>query len=142
MSDDTPPDRPQRSEPETLRLRDISPAFTVDDLETSLAWYRDVLACHVEETWDDEGRTVGAHLKVGTSSITLSQDDGAKGRDREKGVGFRLYLSTAQDVDRLARDFVERGGELESGPEDLPWGPRAFSVVDPDGFDLTITSAE
>lgn len=140
MSDDTRPGGERRTEPESLRLRDISPSLTVDDLETSLAWYRDVLGCHVKETWEHEGRTVGAHLLAGAASLMLNQDDGAKGRDRKKGEGFRLYLTTVQDVDRIAEAFVARGGVLESPPADMPWGSRAFSVVDPDGFKLTVAS--
>ncbi|MGD2068687.1 MAG: VOC family protein [Gemmatimonadota bacterium] len=140
MSDESTANPERRTEPESLRLRDISPSLTVDDLEASLAWYRDVLGCHVKETWERDGRTVGAYLLAGASSIMLNQDDGAKGRDRKKGEGFRLYLTTVQDVDSLAEAFVARGGALESPPADTPWGSRAFSVVDPDGFSLTIAS--
>jgi hypothetical protein len=32
--------RPQRKQPETLRLREVSPGFTVNDIEKSLAWSR------------------------------------------------------------------------------------------------------
>ena len=34
---------------ETLKMRSASPGFTVNDLEKSLAWYRDVLGFVVEE---------------------------------------------------------------------------------------------
>ena len=40
----------------------------------------------------------------------------------------------------LAGAIRERGGTLASEPADMPWGARAFDLVDPDGFRLTITS--
>lgn len=130
----------KRETPETLRLRAVSPALTVDDIDESLTWYRDIVGFHVDETWEHEGEVRGASLVAGVASIFLMQDDGAKGWDREKGEGFRLHLATAQDVDELASGIKERGGTLESEPQDTPWGARAFSLVDPSGFKLTIAS--
>ncbi len=57
-----PPDRRDHDAPETLRLRSLSPALTVDDVQASLAWYRDVIGFHVQETWEQEGRVDGAAL--------------------------------------------------------------------------------
>jgi uncharacterized glyoxalase superfamily protein PhnB len=84
----------------------------------------------------------GAELKAGSSYLMLSQDDWAKGRDRVKGEGLRLYFNTAQDVDRLAEWIKARGGTLASEPATQPWGARTFNLVDPDGFKLTISSLE
>ena len=94
----------------------------------------------VSEMWEHEGTAVGADLVAGSAHLLIGQDDWAKGRDRLKGVGFRLYMSTSQDVDEVAAAIVARGGTLESEPADMPWGGRAFSLVDPDGFQLTISS--
>ena len=133
-------DRRDHSTPDTLRLSSISPALTVGDLDASLAWYRDVVGFHVKETFEHEGKVGGASLVAGAAHLFLAQDDWAKGRDRAKGEGFRLHLATGGDVDAIAAGIEERGGTLESQPADLPWGPRAFSLVDPDGFKLTISS--
>jgi uncharacterized glyoxalase superfamily protein PhnB len=77
---------------------------------------------------------------VGARWLNLTQDDWAKGHDRQKGEGFRLYLNTVQDVDEIAAMIKERGATLVSEPADMPWGARVFSLVDPDGFKLTISS--
>lgn len=130
----------QRSSPETLRLRRVTPALTVGDLETSLNFYRDTLGFIVDEIWEQEGRRVGAALVAGAVTLLLSQDDGAKGTDRVKGQGFRIHLSTAQDVDQIADHITGQGGVLSEGPMDMPWGARAFTIVDPDGFTLTISA--
>jgi lactoylglutathione lyase len=133
--------RPVRKLPETLRLRSISPSLTVNDLQASLSWYRDVLGFTLGERWEHEGKLAGMELVAGSVSFYLSQDDWRKGRERVKGEGFRLHCATAQDVDKLADAIRRRGGRLLEEPHDEPWGERAFAVVDPDGFKITISGA-
>lgn len=128
-----------RRSPETLRLRAASPSFTVGDLQKSLAWYRDTLGCIVEEEWKEGSTLMGVSLLAGAVRFYLTQDDWGKGRDRQKGEGFRLHLSTGQDVDEIAARIKANGGKLDSEPDD-GWGMRAFSITDPDGFKLTIAS--
>jgi lactoylglutathione lyase len=133
------PRRPKRHKPETLRLRGVAPSFTVDDVQKSLAFYRDVLGFTVDQRWEEGGTLQGVELKAGTVVFMIGQDDWKKGRDREKGVGFRLYCRTAQDVDALADRIKAAGGRLLHEPRDEPWGSRAFTVEDPDGFKITIS---
>ena len=130
----------KRTRPESLRLRAIAPALTVDDCEKSLAWYRDVVGFHVQDTWEEDGQVVGAELVAGSQVLMIVQDDWAKGRDRVKGVGLRLYLMTTQEVDDIAEAIRERGGILASEPADTGWGTRAFELEDPDGFRLTVSA--
>jgi uncharacterized glyoxalase superfamily protein PhnB len=129
-----------RRQPESLRLRSAGPSFTVNDLEKSVVFYRDVLGFTVKERWEQDGVLHGVELVAGSVSFWLGQDDWKKGRDRVKGQGFRMYCGTAQDVDALARQITERGGTLLEEPKDEPWGGRDFAVVDPDGFTITIAS--
>ena len=129
-----------RKRPETLRLRDVEPGLTVNDLQASLAWYRDVLGFTEGERWEHDGKLAGVSVVAGTVTINLTQDDWAKGRDRKKGEGFRLYLNTVQDVDEIAAAIKARGGTLLSEPKDMPWGARVFQLADPDGFKLTVSS--
>ena len=128
----------ERKQPETLRLRDVSPSLTVNDLQASVAWYRDVLGFTVAEEYQMDGKVMGVRLVAGSATFLLGQDDFAKGRDRQKGVGFRLFCETAQDVDQLAAAIKARGGKLSQEPTDQPWGARDFAVVDPDGFNISI----
>jgi uncharacterized glyoxalase superfamily protein PhnB len=135
-------ERPERrSEPASLRLQQIVPSLTVGDIEASLAWYRDILGFHIQAKWEHDGKVMGASLVAGTAHLMLGQDDWAKGRDRAKGEGFRLYLNTSRSVDELAAGIESRGGTLDAQPEDMPWGARIFSIVDPDGFKITFSTA-
>ena len=128
---------PARRQPETLRLRGIAPSLTATDLQRSIAFYRDVLGFIIGDEWREKGALLGVELHAGAVTFMLSQDDFAKGRDRQKGVGTRFYCSTAQDIDRFAGQIRERGGVLDQEPKDMPWGARVFMISDPDGFKLT-----
>jgi lactoylglutathione lyase len=130
----------ERAEPETFRGRSLSVSLTVKDLGVSLTWYRDVVGFVVEREYERDGKRMAVALKTGDLRILLNQDDGAKGWDREKGAGISLHFTTAQDVDAVAQRIKDRGGRLASEPADTPWGVRAFRVVDPDGFKLSIAS--
>jgi uncharacterized glyoxalase superfamily protein PhnB len=128
----------RRREPETLRLRAIEPALTVNDINKSLKFYTDVLGFIVGDRHTDKSGVLrGAMLKAGACGIGLSQDDWSKGRDRQKGVGLSLWFQTAQDVDALAKRITAAGGRVE-GPTTEDWGGRSLTVDDPDGFRLRI----
>ena len=127
----------RHADPESLRLRALSAALTVDDLERSLRFYVDGLGFTVRERWEDDGKLKGVDLVAGACSLGISQDDWAKGRDRIKGVGFRLFAETAQDLEMLAERVRGRGIEVD-GPKTEPWGARTVTVVDPDGFKVTL----
>ena len=128
----------ERQKPETLRLRRVMPSLTVNDLQASAAWYRDVLGFKTDERWEQDGKLMGVSLKAGGVTLMIAQDDWKKGRDRKKGEGFRLYCATKQNVDALAKKIESRGGKLDSPPTDQPWGTRDFGLTDPDGFKITI----
>ena len=129
----------KRRQPETLRLRSVTPTYTVSDLQESIAWYSDGLGFVVSERWEDGGKLQGVMLKAGNCAFMLSQDDFAKGRDRAKGEGFRIYAETVQSIDALADRIRAYGGKIVKEPADMPWGTRSFTVEDPDGFKVTFS---
>ena len=127
------------SEKHTLRGRSVMPSLTVDDLQQSLDFFL-ALGFELEDRWEDGGVLLGAMLKAGDAHLGLSQDDGKKGRGRVKGVGMRLYIEAAEDIDQVAARARTAGVALTSEPYDTEWGARAFEVRDPSGFALTISS--
>ena len=123
----------------TLQAKTIAPTLTVDDLQQSVKFFEG-LGFAVEERWEEQGKLRGVMLRAGWTSIGLSQDDWKKGRDREKGVGMRLYISTKQNIDQIASRARDAGVKLDSEPHDTEWKTRAFDVTEPSGFKLTISS--
>ena len=116
------------------------PSFTVNDIQKSLAFYRDVLGFTLKERWEQDGELHGVEMVAGSVTFWLGQDDWKKGRDRVKGQGFRMYCGTSQDIDAMARRIRAAGGTLLEEPKDQPWGGRDFAVADPDGFTITFAS--
>lgn len=123
----------------SLDATTLGASLTVAALDTSLAWYRDVLGFTVARTFDRDGKMFAASLSAGAVAILLTQDDGARGPNRVKGDGMSLQITTAQNIDELAARVREGGGTIESGPADV-MGARMFRLRDPDGFKFVFSS--
>jgi uncharacterized glyoxalase superfamily protein PhnB len=124
---------------EALQIGEMIPSFTVDDLQKSITFY-EALGFKIDEKWEEKGALLGVMMRAGKTQIGLNQDDWEKGRDRKKGIGVRLMISTLQNVDEIAKRAKNAGITLKSDPHDSEWNTRAFEVTDPSGFLLTIYS--
>ena len=122
-----------------LNGKGVMPSLTVNNLQQSLDFF-DALGFEVEDRWEEGGQLLGAMLKAGEARLGLSQDDGKKGTNRAKGVGMRIYIEAADDIDQVAARAKESGVRLTKEPYDTEWGTRAFEVTEPSGFLLTISS--
>lgn len=120
----------------TLNAIGLAPILTVNDLDEALRFYHG-LGFTIEERYERDGKLNGARMVAGQARVNLTQDDWAKGRDRVKGTGIRLFIPVEGDVDAIAASIKAAGIALESGPEDKPWG-RAIALTDPDGFKITV----
>ena len=132
----SPASRARRASGGSGNLLSVAPGLTVNDIEKSIAWYRDVLGFAVKERWENDGKLMGAEMRAGDVTFNLGQDDWKMGRDRVKGQGIRIYVTTGPLIDRLADDIKARGGALTAEPRE-EWGMRTFSVDDPDGYKMT-----
>lgn len=130
----------QQSGSGSFQARPMSVSLTVKDLQTSLKWYHEAVGFSIDRKIERDGKLRGVALKAGEARITINQDDGAKGWDRIKGLGFSLQISTDQNVDEIAQRIKKSGGTLEAEPADMPWGVRMVRLHDPDGFKLSISA--
>lgn len=117
----------------------FQPSLTVNDVAKSIHFYEG-LGFAVADRHEAEGVLRFAMLKAGEAQIGVGQDDFAKGRDRVKGTGVRLWLTTKADLKQLADSAKAAGIKLDSEVQPLPWGQLAFTVTDPDGYAITITN--
>jgi predicted lactoylglutathione lyase len=124
---------------EALQITTVVPILTVDDLQKSITFY-EALGFAVGERWEENGTLLGVMMGAGKTGLGLNQDDWKKGRDRQKGVGMRLFMTTTQNVDELAGRAKSAGIALKAEPHDTEFKSRAFEVVDPSGYLLTIGS--
>ena len=84
-----------------------SVSITVKDIQKSAAWYQNVVGFGVDRTFERDGLPVLVALKAGDVRINLNQDDGAKGWDRIKGLGFSVNIWTTEDIDAIANRIAD-----------------------------------
>ena len=123
----------------SLHGKSVMPSLTVNNLQQSLDFFSG-LGFEVEDRWEQDGKLMGLMLKAGEARLGLSQDDGKKGTNRTKGIGMRIYIEAADDIDQVAARAKKSGVALTREPHDTEWGTRAFEVTEPSGFLLTIAS--
>jgi uncharacterized glyoxalase superfamily protein PhnB len=125
-----------------LQGESLEASLTVRDLDTSVAWYTEVLGFTIDRKHERGGKPIAVSLRAGAVRILLTQDDGAKGLDRAKGGGFSLQITTPGSVDTLAARIERKGGTLDNAPTTAPWGVRFIRIKDPDGFRFTISTTQ
>jgi uncharacterized glyoxalase superfamily protein PhnB len=123
-----------------LTGRSLGASLTVNDLQRSLTWYRDIMGFTVDRQHERDGKLMAISLRAGEVRILITQDDGSRGWDRAKGEGFSLMITTDQNVDEIAARIKEAGAALDSEPADMPWGARMFRLRDPDGFKYVVSA--
>ena len=127
------------SQEHPFHARSLGLSLTVKDLQKSLQWYTEVVGFTVDRKIERDGTLRGYALRSGDITISINQDDGAKGWDRVKGLGFSFRFTTDQSVDDIAARIRKHGGKLDLEPTDMSWGSRAIRLTDPDGFKLSIS---
>lgn len=123
-----------------LKALGIAPSITASDIKKSMHFYIDGLGFEITDKHEADGVIRFVMLKAGEASLGLGQDDFAKGKNRTKGVGQRLWISTKQDLTELANRVKAAGIKLDNDPKPLEWGPLGFALTDPDGFMITIVN--
>lgn len=118
----------------------IQPIIHVDDVDASLAYYRDVLGFNVDFTLaDGSGKTVHAEISRNGACIMFGAADTLSEAARSLlGAGTVLYITDNDaDIDAYYAEVRGRGAKITEEICDQFWGDRTFSVKDPDGYNLT-----
>ncbi|MCW5736900.1 MAG: VOC family protein [Enhydrobacter sp.] len=100
--------------------------FTVRDIQTSLAYYRDKLGFDIAFEY---GQPV-SYAGVCAGDVTLHLIAASR-TPREPGQG--AVAIDVDDVDALHADLVKRGAMVVKAPANQDYGLRDFDVADLDG---------
>lgn len=116
-------------------------AFTVQDFDQALAFYRDALGLEQLADWSSEAGRVVA-LDAGRAVLELLDeaqagvvDEIEAGRRVSGTVRFALRVA---DSETVARRLAEAGAAPVAPPVMTPWGDRNARVEAPDGMQLTL----
>ena len=110
-------------------------SLTVNDVEQSLAFYRDKLKLPVAYA----SLPAFALLRAGTGTIGLLSlkeaiKDGAAATSAEQRRGVHVEFST-DDLDGLYATLQDNGLMFVQPPHDEPW-ERSMTALDPDGHSV------
>lgn len=122
----------------TATVQDLVPLLFVEDIERSLAFYRDQLGFHMTEKWEPDGKIAWCRLVRDGTALMLQQsceEDGpAAGRGR--GVGF-FFL--CDDADAIHIELCANRLLLDP-PTVAFYGMKQLFFKDPDGYELCFQS--
>jgi uncharacterized glyoxalase superfamily protein PhnB len=110
---------------ETLRFEAVTPILSVEDLQSAIGWFQDVLGFQTAWVWEDPP----ALASVCRDQVELNL--GVRGRYGPEGPSH-VYLRVAP-VDTVWERVLASGAELVAPLADRPYGLRDFGVRDASG---------
>ena len=123
---------------------------TVNDLDESLAFYRDALGLEVKNDVGSDGQrwvTLGSAAQPDLEIVLSPPHAGRSQADGDaiqelltKGVMPMLVFNT-DDLDATFEALRASGAEVLQEPTDQPWGPRDCAFRDPSGNTVRIAQA-
>jgi lactoylglutathione lyase len=116
------------------RFFDAFPILEVSDVGRSVRFYRDQLGYEVTYTFPADGEPEFVSLDVAGGKLGLGAAAGPV------HAGSTAIWGYTDDVDATFVRLVEAGAEVVAEPADMPWGERAASVLDPDGYTIHLGS--
>jgi catechol 2,3-dioxygenase-like lactoylglutathione lyase family enzyme len=124
--------------------------ITVNDLDESLAFYRDALGLEVRNDVGSDGFrwvTLGSASQPDLGIVLSEPHAGRSQADGDtlqelltKGV-LPMTIFRADDVDAAFEKARAFGAEVLQEPIDQPWGPRDCAFRDPSGNMVRISQA-
>lgn len=112
----------------------LCPYVTVEGAYKAAEFYKQAFGAEVAFAVppDEQGRTMHVHLYINDSSIMLSDPYPEHGHVFEGHKGFQVQL-LVDDADTWADRAIAAGCKVEMPVQEMFWGHRWGSVVDPYG---------
>ena len=119
------------------------PMLSVDDLERSLGFYRDLLGYTEAYRFPEGDAAVFVTVRVGEHEIgigRLGTGPPLHGQPQRPATGHRIELCVYVDaVDAIVARMKTAGVPVLLEPTGQPWGERIAYVADPDGNLVMLT---
>ena len=111
-----------------MTFRDAFPIFHTADLGRAVAFYRERLG------FEERYRLEDQFVVVGLDAFDL----GVAASDELDPPGRAVLWLYCDDVDAEVESLRQAGVEVTREPEDMEWGERMATVLDPDGNEIFI----
>jgi catechol 2,3-dioxygenase-like lactoylglutathione lyase family enzyme len=112
------------------RFTSLAPQFLVDDLDRSIAYYRDTLGFDFGEPWED---FYAIGLRDG---LELHLKKAPKSAERQDRKHENEHLDAAAGVDGIEIFYEQcaaKGAKIIRPLTSTDWGTKDFYIEDPDG---------
>ena len=121
-------------------VQSCRPLLNVNDIETSLRFWGDLIGFKVEQRFDRDGRALFVSLRSGDAHVMLNAHGGDPVARRARPHYTETVLYLAVDaVHALARQLRAKGLDVPE-PESQSYGLDEFILRDPDGYEIAFTS--
>lgn len=126
-----------------MTLKSLTPNLMVEDVEATIAFYRDTLSFTVTATVPDAAPYVWASLKGGDVEIMLQarhslEEELPQLVGKPLGASLTLYIGV-DDADAL-HSAIQDKATIIKPPMTAPYGAREFYAQDPNGYLLGFSS--
>ena len=111
----------------------VAPVYPVDDVESSVEWYKRVLgfeAIYVNR--DPDGDDAANYAVLNREAVWLHLLLRAEASDGFNGRAEAQFTIT-DGLDELFGSLTSQAVSILQPPQEQPWGCRDFKVADPDG---------
>jgi catechol 2,3-dioxygenase-like lactoylglutathione lyase family enzyme len=122
-----------------VAIRQLWPLLFVEQIERSVAFYRDKLGFALREHADSDGRMYWCRMERGGASIMLEQSSEgeiAPGEPPARGVVFYFLCD---DADLMHAELAARGLTVDR-PQVAFYGMKQLFVPEPDGYAICFES--
>jgi catechol 2,3-dioxygenase-like lactoylglutathione lyase family enzyme len=113
------------------RLTSLAPQFLVDDLQRSIAYYRDKLGFEFGEPWN------GFYAIGRKDGLELHLKEANKNPAERKHRRDHEHLDASAGVEGIEPFYeqcVAAGVKILKPLASTPWGTKDFYIEDPDGY--------
>jgi uncharacterized glyoxalase superfamily protein PhnB len=116
----------------------LTPCLTVKDADAAVAFYEKAFGFEKRFAMPGpDGRTIHAEVAWRDGLVMLGPECPEHPCKSPATTGIRpsnsLYVY-CEDVDALFKRATAAGAVVEAAPENMFWGDRACTLVDPDGY--------
>ncbi|OFI37118.1 lyase [Arthrobacter sp. SW1] len=124
--------------------------ITVNNLDESLAFYRDALGLEVRNDVGSDGQRWVTLGSASQPDLELVLSEPHAGRSQDDGDALQVLLTKGvlpvivfrtDDVDATFETLRAAGAEVLQEPIDQPWGPRDCAFRDPSGNHVRFNQA-
>ena len=121
----------------------VSPALALDDATSAIEYYKQVFgATERMRMPTPDGRVAHAELEIGDSLVMVSDTfEGSNVKSpKELGGTTNSVFLYVEDVDAVVQRAVDAGATVTMEVQDMFWGDRFGSVLDPFGHHWSVAT--